>query len=315
MLCCPARRKQQTPEGPGRGVLEDFLRTPAVPGVAGPPDSAAGEGPPLGGTAAAEIAGDPPRHAGGPARLPVHRRMAAGLPAPLRRIESVALPYYWPWYASPAGVLEFCTQQLPFNPLGLTFPEPSMLAMAGAAARKLQALRQRGYSGLPDHAYALFVCTYEIPGHGLSQIFQAMTDAMRAGDPDAIGFWRPLIWWLDTALLSLPPAPGRVYRGYDRPLPLEAYGPGSLLSWPAFSSATTGQQLAEAAYGKAGAILFLDAYTARHVAEFSANPEQREVLFRPHTMAKVSVAFNAKVLHSDFPIPDVTRIALEEVAP
>lgn len=47
------------------------------------------------------------------------------------------------------------------------------------------------------------------------QIYQAMNKAMRLGAaeaPEALEFWRPLIWELDQALRALPPYVGPCFR-------------------------------------------------------------------------------------------------------
>ena len=68
------------------------------------------------------------------------------------------------------------------------------------------------------------------------QVYSAMNAAMRTSDPAQLSVFRPLIYYISVALKKLKPKTSTVYRGIPIPVNPTAYGPGTVVAWPAFSS-------------------------------------------------------------------------------
>ena len=132
----------------------------------------------------------------------------------------------------------------------------------------------------PRHVVPIYVYTYELEGDRdrTEQIYGAMNRAMRLHDADALDFWRPLIWRVDCALTQLPTWRGRVYRGISVRFSEEDYHKGQKVCWPAFSSASAEQSVAEEfVKGDEGSLFFIQSTGARAISRYSKYPDEAEV--------------------------------------
>eukprot|EP00667_Euglena_gracilis_P000218 EG_transcript_218 len=199
------------------------------------------------------------------------------------------LAFYAPTYSSPTWALPFCAA-LPANGQGYAFREELVLAMAAEALRKGSELQRQAYPQPLRPSLALFVYTYEmLSDQPTDQVYSCMNHAMRLRDAERIAFWRPLIWEIDQALQALPSLPTRSFRGINCEMNPALYKAGRHVCWPAFSSATQSQAVAEAfAKGESGTLFFLQGSAARHVARVSRYPDEDEVLFGPNTVFEVT---------------------------
>ena len=103
--------------------------------------------------------------------------------------------------------------------------------------------------------------------------------ATRVLPQEGIDFWRPLLWQIDQALLVLPPQSGKLYRGISLRFSEKSYKTGHDVCWPAFSSASANQAVAEEfVKGDEGTLFFLQSASARAISRFSKFPDEAEVL-------------------------------------
>ena len=119
---------------------------------------------------------------------------------------------------------------------------------------------------------SIYVYTYELPSEDdQDQIYGAMNRCMRNGVQEEIKFWQPYMWHLDQALLRLPPAKERLYRGICLTFESGVYQKGSTILWPAYSSSSMMRSVAEefARGSTKGTLFFLYSQTGRNISEYS----------------------------------------------
>ena len=262
-----------------QNVLQDFLASAfAVP------DGAAGLGwdAPLGATR--------PRDRGRTNRQMAESRFTDGLQAPSSASRGA---FYDVKYRSDVGTLAF-SMALPENELGLVFTLPPLVQMCSDAVMKVHELRRQRVTLSPLYIVPIYVYTYELdypPDGGTGeQVYGAMNRAMRLSDEQAIDFWRPLIWQVDRSLQMLPPYTGKLYRGINVRFDEHSYCKGQEVCWPAFSSASATQAVAEEfVKGDEGSLFFLHSASARAISRFSKFPNEGEVLFRPNTIFEITL--------------------------
>jgi hypothetical protein len=90
----------------------------------------------------------------------------------------------------------------------------------------------------------------------------------------------------------LPPYIGCAYRGLDAKLKASAYGVGETITWQQFSSASRKQQVARRFTTQqgdrlVGTLFVIECKTAKDIEDFSAFPEEAEVLLKYNTHFKV----------------------------
>eukprot|EP00997_Jenningsia_sp_PLL12_P003383 NODE_1630_length_1108_cov_114.456091_g1332_i0.p1 GENE.NODE_1630_length_1108_cov_114.456091_g1332_i0~~NODE_1630_length_1108_cov_114.456091_g1332_i0.p1 ORF type:complete len:271 (+),score=73.13 NODE_1630_length_1108_cov_114.456091_g1332_i0:244-1056(+) len=186
-------------------------------------------------------------------------------------------------YKPPCGLLEYVSQlpqQARYN-----YPKVAIAAMLQEGVSKWHELerQQRNVVG-PVHFFALFIYTCELTEEGSDQIYGAMNACMRNNDKEGIEFWRPLIYYINTAMWQLPRYEGCLYRGINLLFDETQYRTGANIVWPAFSSASRERSVAEVfASGTEGTLFFLNGQTCRDIAIFSRFPSEGEVLFHPNT--------------------------------
>eukprot|EP01004_Peranema_trichophorum_P007941 NODE_670_length_2483_cov_34.441102_g575_i0.p1 GENE.NODE_670_length_2483_cov_34.441102_g575_i0~~NODE_670_length_2483_cov_34.441102_g575_i0.p1 ORF type:complete len:584 (-),score=80.61 NODE_670_length_2483_cov_34.441102_g575_i0:104-1855(-) len=173
--------------------------------------------------------------------------------------------------------------ELPNNNVGYNFPIETMhLLMIQCLCMWGEISRQNYTITKPNHAFSIYIYTYEAKNG--DQIYAAMNAAMRNTIKDKIEFWRPLIYCLDNALLSLPEYKGKLYRGINLRFPEAFYREGCEVRWPSFSSSSSERRVAEEFSGTGdGTLFFLTSIHARDVRWLSRYPKECEVLFRPNT--------------------------------
>ena len=106
-----------------------------------------------------------------------------------------------------------------------------------------------------------------------------------------MGFKSQPSWCLTSptfcSLQALPPFKGKLYRGVNCWMRSDQYRPGDSVCWPAFSSASQSQTVADDCAKGAEATLFcLQSHTGKAIAMVSRYPEEAEVLFGPNTVFK-----------------------------
>ena len=235
-----------------------------------------------------EPAGVPPvgREAGdrcgtrGTGRAVAESRFTDGLAA----AKAQRCTFYWADYCPTVSSFQFC-MALPNNPLGLRFSGAALYLMCSDCILKVYELRRQRIILTPLHIVPIYLYTYELKDpEGGDQIYSAMNSAMRTGDTAGLKFWRPLLWHLDQALQVLPAYKGKLYRGINIRFSEAEFCAGQTICWPAFSSASTKQSVAEEfVKGDDGTLFFIQSAGAKAISKFSQFPEEAEVLFQPNT--------------------------------
>ena len=236
-------------------------------------------------------------------------RFMDGLVAPER---GASTGFYAPDYRCDVGTLAFC-RELPGNPLGLRFEAPAIDGMCADAIMKVEELGRQSVPLSPLHVVPIYVYTYEMEEAEGDQIYGAMNRAMRTRDAAAIGFWRPLIWQIDRALLRLPPHRGKLYRGINVRFDEHSYKAGHQICWPAFSSASATRAVAESfVHSGNGSLFFVTSAGARAISRYSKFPQENEVLFRPNTLFTITSTLYGTSDIGQFYFTHVDNIAMSE---
>ena len=214
-------------------------------------------------------------------------RMGDGLQDPQQ--EGQLLVFYQNDYRPQIGLLTFVCG-LPDNDQGYVFFLEGIMQLVRDGLAKWAELSRQHTTLKPLHVLSLFIYSYQLPDEGGSnQIYEALNRAMRDQDPQSVAFWRPMIFYIDTALAALPPWKGKVYRGIDCKFSNRSYKTGATVFWPSFSSASTERSVAEEfAKGDAGTLFFVQGTSARAISACSRYPEEAEVIFRPNTRFQIT---------------------------
>jgi hypothetical protein len=151
--------------------------------------------------------------------------------------------------------------------------------------------------GLPfdkDHAASIYGYT-EQEDTGL---YGKLNRACRSTEEDSPGTEKKLKRYLDfmdhmgKACDNLPPHIGKAYRGLDATIKSSSYEVGCTITWQQFSSASKKQHVArtftkQQGLNLIGTLFVIDCKTAKDIREFSAFPEEEEVLLKYNTFFKV----------------------------
>ena len=224
----------------------------------------------------------PPRKPQNHQRAPDSNRFADGLHCPMKDPVKTANAFYDADYHTDSRVLAFCVA-LPETAVDMSLESSSIFLMCVDTVAKVYELRCQGVTLSPLHIVPIYVYTYELAGD-CDQIYGAMNRAMRNHDEGAVTFWRPLIWHLDCALAVLPDFKGKLFRGINVRFSEEVYQTGKTVTWPAFSSASAMQSVAEEfVKGDDGSLFFVQSASAKEISRFSKFPDEVEVLFRPNS--------------------------------
>ena len=128
-------------------------------------------------------------------------------------------------------------------------------------------------------------------------VYKELNRCMREADPEAIARWRPMIFYLSSALERLPPLDehaATVFRGISIPYTPEVYAPDKRVVWPSFSSTSSKRTVCHSfANQVSGLGLIFEIHGAaragaRSIAEYSVYPHEAEVLLPPNVEFVVS---------------------------
>jgi len=111
---------------------------------------------------------------------------------------------------------------------------------------------------------------------------------MRSRDLKELENFRDYIFYLNKALNLLPVYEKSVYRAIDGIV--SEYRPGMVITWNSFSSATSNPSVAIEFMGnlKYGTLFMIAAKNARTIKDYSAHPEENEILFPPNSYFMLS---------------------------
>ena len=127
---------------------------------------------------------------------------------------------------------------------------------------------------------ALHIYTAETP------IYRIVNEALRNANTAALEQWKPFISAVTWALPQCPAYEGVAYRGIGAHIERRLYMPGYVVTWRAFSSATTSAKVARDFLGaadsstgsRAGTLFIVEARAARQLRTVSTIPAEEEVL-------------------------------------
>eukprot|EP00667_Euglena_gracilis_P001964 EG_transcript_1961 len=143
-----------------------------------------------------------------------------------------------------------------------------------------------------EHAAAVFAYTQEDP---VTQLYTRCNEACRttgAKSEKRLGLFRDYLYHLDRAISVLPAFVGITYRGVRVLMPPDCYALGKKVTWQAFSSTTrsaprTVPFLEKDGNQLKGSVFVLRIWRGRDITDFSAFPEEQEVLLGLNSAFKV----------------------------
>eukprot|EP01006_Ploeotia_vitrea_P051550 TRINITY_DN67577_c8_g1_i11.p1 TRINITY_DN67577_c8_g1~~TRINITY_DN67577_c8_g1_i11.p1 ORF type:complete len:1276 (+),score=127.69 TRINITY_DN67577_c8_g1_i11:575-3829(+) len=144
-----------------------------------------------------------------------------------------------------------------------------------------------------DHIMALYVYSYEC------DIYKVVNNAVRKCDTKVIEEWKPFLYYLINALRVLPKEKEtmKVFRGISVNVDRALYKVGQEVRWASFSSSSGDQSVAQQFLGDSaagGTIFIISTQSAASIQQFSAYPEEDEVLFPPNTEFTVQNVLSKK---------------------
>ena len=146
-----------------------------------------------------------------------------------------------------------------------------------------------------ESVIALHIYTAETP------IYRTVNEALRQGKTAVLEQWQSFISKVSHALQSVCPMyKGIAYRGIDVPIEDHLYRPGYVITWRAFTSATTSVKVARdflsevdslgaggSSVATSGTLFIIEAQRAQQVKDISTNPNEEEVLFSLNSQFRV----------------------------
>lgn len=157
-------------------------------------------------------------------------------------------------------------------------------ALRTAALRDVEGIGS-GYGLKRSESLAIFFYTYQFPRGSPADIFRMVNNSLRFGKAEQPELTASIVIDLKTALHKLPRHDGIVFRKTALPSPVAARA-RSLQTFqdPGFLSSSLEPDVFE---GKD--MLVIRSRTGRAVAELSAFPSEREIVFLPDTVFSVAL--------------------------
>jgi hypothetical protein len=152
-------------------------------------------------------------------------------------------------------------------------------------------LRLDGHAFDEEHAASIYGYTEEEP----TDLYGKLNRACRTPGEQAekkLNRYRDYLYHMGRACDNLPPHIGKAYRGMNATLNSTSYKVGCTITWQQFSSASKKQHVARTFTKQQGLKLIgtffvIECKTAKAIEEFSAYPEEEEVLLKYNTFFKV----------------------------
>ena len=177
-------------------------------------------------------------------------------------------------------------------------------------------LEQDGTVFDAEHAAALYSYTEEEP----TDLYGKLNKACRTPGGQAekkLKRYRDFLYHMGKASDNLPAFIGEAYRGLNAKLNASSYAVGSTVTWQQFSSASQKQHVVrrftrEEGNSLIGTFFVIQCKTAKGIEEFSAYPEEEEVLLKYNTFFKVTRKAESegekKALLSDLAAYDLSNL-------
>jgi len=154
-----------------------------------------------------------------------------------------------------------------------------------------------------DEAVAVGAYSYDLGFNsqcddGEDNLFVQLNVVLRERNPQTMKLLKPFLTYLMRGLTALPPFEGRVLRGIpasNLAIIQEHYKVGMNVHWSAFTSTTTSLEKAKQFAGPGGVIIIITVLTGRRIAQYSAIPNEEEVLLSPNCGLCVANAVTLEV--------------------
>lgn len=144
-----------------------------------------------------------------------------------------------------------------------------------------------------DEILSIVAYTFDI---GLSKpreenLYFQLNSVLRARSSNELAKWRDYIFYLLCALEKVPKYSGIVTRGIDLTIPTEKYKASNQIVWNAFSSCSKQEKVAKNFLSDTGSLFVLDIENGCLISDYSALPNEDEVLILPNSEWKVNLTF------------------------
>lgn len=147
-----------------------------------------------------------------------------------------------------------------------------------------------------DEIFAILVYTFDIglAGKREENLYYQLNLMMRNRDKDQMILWRDYIFYLMNGLFKLPVHQGKVARGIDVQVSASKYSKGKTVVWNAFTSTSASQKVAQGFIQQSGILFIMDVTSGRSISEFSAIPNEDEILILPNSEWAVSFVLDTQ---------------------
>jgi len=153
-----------------------------------------------------------------------------------------------------------------------------------------------------DEAVAVAAYSYDLGfnsqcADGEDNLYVQLNVILRERNPLTMRLLKPFLTYLMRGLTVLPPFEGKVLRGIpaiNLAIIQQHYTVGMDVHWSAFTSTTTSLHTAKQFAGPAGVIISINVLTGRRIAQYSAIPNEEEVLLSPNCRLCVAKAATLK---------------------
>jgi hypothetical protein len=142
-----------------------------------------------------------------------------------------------------------------------------------------------------SYTYDLLTCTEE---EGNDNLYVVLNEMLRLRKPDVMAKLKPYLAYLMRGLQALPAVQTTCYRGVPpehRPLVEAKYSKGTYVHWSGFTSCTPHLESAKNFAKQPGGVIFcIDVQSARNLQDYSAFPQEKELLLSPNVRMVVTQA-------------------------
>mmetsp|Transcript_22197 Transcript_22197/g.48250 ORF Transcript_22197/g.48250 Transcript_22197/m.48250 type:complete len:214 (-) Transcript_22197:30-671(-) len=155
-----------------------------------------------------------------------------------------------------------------------------------------------------DEAVAVGAYSYDLGfnsqcADGEDNLFVQLNVVLRQRNAQTMRLLKPFLTYLMRGLTALPPFEGKVLRGIpasNLAIIQQHYAAGIDVHWSAFTSTTTSLDTAKQFAGPPGGVIIsINVLTGRRIAQYSAIPNEEEVLLSPNCGLIVANAVTLEV--------------------
>lgn len=157
---------------------------------------------------------------------------------------------------------------------------PNVLANVRTAKRK-----HYRHSDLLTQDESAAIYLYSMP----SSFFSSLNNALRAENRDALKPWFAYLKLFMTALKKLPSTKMVVWRGVNGDVS-SVFANNNIQIWWSINSTSMDLKIVEPFIDEQGTLFAIEAICGKHISQFSACPEEKEVILMPGTYVRARAA-------------------------